>query len=180
MTQKRYVWKNVSGWCALDWTDSGITKFIFGLGKKEDAKHNGLETVKIVGDVSKEARWVKDAVSWVDGYFEGRRAEFPAPLDLSAATEFQRGVWKAAIKIPHGKTRSYGQLAKSCGDARAARAVGTALGANPIPVIVPCHRVLKSDGGLGGFSIGIEVKKALLAIEQGGKADAACLRCVRK
>ncbi|MFA6450091.1 MAG: methylated-DNA--[protein]-cysteine S-methyltransferase [bacterium] len=177
MKKKRYIWKNESGWLLLEWTEAGVTRFIFGLTEKEARRQNGLVTVQIVGDISKEPKWVKSAVEWANGYFEGKRAEFPAPLDFSEATEFRRGVWKAAMKIKYGKTRSYGELAKAAGDAKAARAVGNALGANPVLVIVPCHRVLKSDGSLGGFSSGLEVKKALLSLEKGGKADYGRLKC---
>ena len=98
-------------------------------------------------------------------YFSGIRVDFPDKLDLSGATPFQRDVWEAARRIPYGETRSYGWLAGKIGKPRAARAVGQALGRNPFPIIIPCHRVLAGDGGLGGFSGGIEVKKSLLALE---------------
>jgi methylated-DNA-[protein]-cysteine S-methyltransferase len=99
-------------------------------------------------------------------YFSGRRADFPDVLDLSGATPFQRRVWEAARLIPHGETRSYRWLASQIGRPQAARAVGQALGKNPLPVIVPCHRVTAS-GGLGGFSGGIAMKKRLLKLEAG-------------
>ena len=170
MNTKRYGWENKAGWCALDWSESGLTKFIFGSDKKEIAAGIDSETVKIVGDLSDEPTWVKSAVEQLDEYFDGARTAFKAPLDFSASTDFRCRVWKAAMKIPYGKTCSYKELADAAGSPRSARAVGNALGANPLPVIVPCHRILKSDGALGGFSIGIDVKKDLLALEQKGKA----------
>ena len=109
--------------------------------------------------------YFKDISGRLRAYFSGIRVDFPDKLDLSGATPFQRDVWEAARRIPYGETRSYGWLAGKIGKPRAARAVGQALGRNPFPIIIPCHRVLAGDGGLGGFSGGIEVKKSLLALE---------------
>jgi len=89
--------------------------------------------------------------------------KFP-PLDL-AGTEFQKTVWNALRKIPLGKTKSYGEIARAIGRPRAVRAVGGACGANPIPVLVPCHRVLAANKKLGGFSGGLNRKRELLARE---------------
>ena len=87
------------------------------------------------------------------------------PIDLSGGTKFRRRVWEELRRIPRGATRSYGEIAEELGKRRAARAVGGACGANPIPVLIPCHRVLAANGGLGGFSGGLEWKRRLLAIE---------------
>jgi methylated-DNA-[protein]-cysteine S-methyltransferase len=95
----------------------------------------------------------------------GRVPEMLPPLDLSAGTEFQRRVWKVLCRIANGKTMSYMEVATAIGQAKAARAVGSACGANPIPVLVPCHRVLAANHGLGGFSGGLDWKKKLLARE---------------
>lgn len=87
------------------------------------------------------------------------------PLDLARATKFRLRVWPELLRIPHGETRSYGEIAAELGRSRAARAVGGACGANPIPVLIPCHRVLAANGGLGGFSGGLEWKRRLLELE---------------
>lgn len=87
------------------------------------------------------------------------------PLDLSRGTKFRLRVWEALRRIPRAETRSYGALADELGKRKAARAVGGACGANPIPVLIPCHRVLAANGSLGGFSGGLEWKRRLLAIE---------------
>lgn len=87
------------------------------------------------------------------------------PLDLSSGTEFQQAVWRALRRIGWGRTRSYAQLARAVGNPKAVRAAGAACGANPIPVLVPCHRVLATGGGLGGFSAGLNWKLALLRRE---------------
>ncbi len=89
---------------------------------------------------------------------------FP-PLDLSAGTSFQQSVWRALETIPLGQTRSYGEIARAIGKPKGVRAVGGACGANPIPVLVPCHRVLAAGGKLGGFSSGLHWKRKLLECE---------------
>ena len=98
-------------------------------------------------------------------YYAGIQVEFPDELDLSMFTSFQSSVWQAARLIPYGETRSYGWLAEKVGKPGGARAVGQALGRNPFLVIVPCHRVVAGDGGLGGFGGGLEMKRRLLEME---------------
>ena len=98
-------------------------------------------------------------------YFGGEKAAFNDKLDLSGATPFQRAVWEKTRLIPYGETRSYLWVAEQMGRPEAARAVGQALGKNPLPVIVPCHRVLASDGSLGGFTGGLDMKRRLLSLE---------------
>lgn len=100
-------------------------------------------------------------------YFAGQRRSFDLPLDLSGGTDFQRAVWQALLLIAPGDTRSYGALARALGNAAAVRAVGAAVGRNPISVIVPCHRVLGADGALTGYAGGLPRKTALLALEAG-------------
>ena len=98
-------------------------------------------------------------------YVAGKRRAFDQPLDWRAIKPFQRAVLQAARTIPFGETRSYGWIAQKIGNPRASRAVGRALGANPIPIILPCHRVIASDGGLGGYGGGVPLKKKLLQLE---------------
>jgi O-6-methylguanine DNA methyltransferase len=102
-------------------------------------------------------------------YFDGHKATFDVELDLSIGTPFQQAVWKAVRKVPYGTLVSYKKVAQEPGNARAARAVGNALGANPIPIVVPCHRIIRKDGGLGGFTGGIRWKKKLIELELGQK-----------
>ncbi len=103
--------------------------------------------------------------SCLRSYFRGGLVAFPDQLDLTLATPFEREVWVAARLIPYGETRSYRWIAGQIGRPRAARAVGQALSRNPLPIIVPCHRVITSEGGLGGFGGGLEMKRRLLALE---------------
>ncbi|MBI5303297.1 MAG: methylated-DNA--[protein]-cysteine S-methyltransferase [Chloroflexi bacterium] len=98
-------------------------------------------------------------------YAEGHRREFDVRLDWSLVKPFQRAVLQAAHRIPFGETRSYGWIARAIGKPGASRAVGQALGANPLPIILPCHRVISSDGGLGGYGGGLALKRKLLALE---------------
>ncbi len=99
-------------------------------------------------------------------YLAGRRAFFSVPVDLSGAGAFQRDVLGAARAIPFGETRAYAWIARRIGSPRAVRAVGTALGRNPVPLIVPCHRVLRSGGDLGGYGLGTDLKRLLLDLER--------------
>ncbi len=98
-------------------------------------------------------------------YFEGKRDSFDLPLDFKG-TDFQKSVWKLLLEIPYGETRSYGQIAKQLNRPKAARAVGTAIGKNPISIIAACHRVIGASGALTGFAGGLTVKAALLKLEK--------------
>ncbi|MGD1086891.1 MAG: methylated-DNA--[protein]-cysteine S-methyltransferase [Verrucomicrobiota bacterium] len=110
-------------------------------------------------------RWHKLASRAVARVLRGRPAGRTPPLDLAGATPFQARVWAALRRIQTGGTQSYGQVAAAIGAPGAARAVGGACGANPVPLLIPCHRVLASDGGLGGFSGGPRWKRKLLGVE---------------
>lgn len=117
-----------------------------------------------------EPGWVRDAAPFrptgaqLDQYFAGELVEFDLPLK-PAGTVFQEQVWQALTEIPYGKTWSYGELARHIGKPKASRAVGAANGLNPIPVIIPCHRVIGSNGQLTGFGGGLETKEFLLGLE---------------
>lgn len=104
------------------------------------------------------------AVAQILEYLEGKRRRFDLALDLRA-TPFQRAVYEALLAIPYGETRTYAEIARAVGRPRAVRAVGAANGANPLPLVVPCHRVVASGGKLGGFGGGLALKRRLLAME---------------
>jgi methylated-DNA-[protein]-cysteine S-methyltransferase len=101
----------------------------------------------------------------LDEYLEEQRKVFDIPL-LMVGTDFQKRVWNALMRIPYGATSTYGQVAQDMGSPRAVRAVGSACGANPIGIIIPCHRVIGSDGGLVGYGGGMPLKRRLLALER--------------
>lgn len=108
---------------------------------------------------------IKEICIQFDEYFAGKRQTFNLPLSAKG-TDFQQTVWKQLQEIPYGQTISYSQLAKAIHHPKACRAVGSANGKNPIPIIIPCHRVIASNGGLGGYASGLEIKKQLLALEK--------------
>jgi methylated-DNA-[protein]-cysteine S-methyltransferase len=101
----------------------------------------------------------------LDLYFEGKLTEFDLPLDWQLSRDFRRRALRAIYRIPYGRTRSYTEIARSAGNERAVRAAGTACGANPIPIVVPCHRVLRTSGALGGYGGGLPMKESLLKLE---------------
>jgi methylated-DNA-[protein]-cysteine S-methyltransferase len=101
----------------------------------------------------------------LDLYFAGDLTEFELPLDWQLSKDFRRKVLRAIARIPYGQTRSYTQMAASAGNERAVRAAGTACGTNPLPLVVPCHRVLRSGGTLGGYGGGLPMKEGLLRLE---------------
>ena len=104
-------------------------------------------------------------IKQLEEYFDGSRTVFSLPLDIRG-TEFQKSVWDALKKVPYGETRSYGEIARYIGKPKAARAVGNANRKNPIPIIIPCHRIIGSDGSMVGFGGGIPLKKKLLELEK--------------
>jgi methylated-DNA-[protein]-cysteine S-methyltransferase len=108
---------------------------------------------------------LNEAKQQLQAYFAGKLQQFDLPLDLSAGTAFQQAVWLALLAIPFGKTTSYSALSISIGKPLAVRAVGTAIGRNPIGIIVPCHRVIGLDGSLTGYAGGLHRKEAFLKLE---------------
>jgi methylated-DNA-[protein]-cysteine S-methyltransferase len=133
-----------------------------------DVRSNAKQ-VATAKDASAQAILLKTKKQ-LEQYFAGRRTSFDVALDL-VGTEFQVQAWRALCRIPFGKTISYGQQAAKIKKPKAFRAVGSANGKNPIPIIVPCHRVVSSDGSLGGYSLGLKMKKQLLALEGVSEAE---------
>ncbi len=133
----------------------------------------GVSLDTFLGDLDPLARteWNPSALAAISGqlgeYFSGQRSHIDLPVDLSRATPFQRRVLQTARTIPAGQVWTYGQMAQTIGKPRASRAVGQALGRNPVPIVIPCHRVIASDGSLGGYSGGggLNSKKLLLHME---------------
>jgi methylated-DNA-[protein]-cysteine S-methyltransferase len=136
--------------------DGNITQLRFGKPKKSD----------VVGLEEKESKVIKLAKKQLDQYFAGKRKDFELPL-APAGTAFRQKVWKALQTIPYGKTKSYGEIAKKIKNEKATRAVGGANHNNPISIVIPCHRVIGSDGSLTGYGGGLKAKQYLLDLEQG-------------
>lgn len=142
--------------------------------KSDGAKLVSIWFEKDKRDASRpgQASGVRDAIldqtrRELDEYFAGKRKTFDVAFAPAEGTGFQRSVWKALTKIPFGQTVSYGYIAKAIGMPSAVRAVGAANGANPIPIIVPCHRVIGANGSLTGFGGGLDRKRYLLGLERG-------------
>ncbi|HEY6350889.1 MAG TPA: methylated-DNA--[protein]-cysteine S-methyltransferase [Candidatus Angelobacter sp.] len=138
------------------------------------ATERGLRYVYFGGALPEPRKWeawieapqvLRPYEEQLQAYFRGELREFTCKLDL-AGTEFQKRCWNALLRIPYGKTRSYAEIAREVGSPRAFRAVGQANHNNPIPIIVPCHRVITSSGTLGGYGGGLEMKRALLRLEE--------------
>ena len=143
-------------------TSRGICRLL--IGAQEDRSLGRLiQPQELLGE---DDPLLDQAARQLEEYFLGRRREFQLPLDLRG-TCFQKTVWDALQRIPFGETRSYAGIARQVGSPRAVRAVGRANGANPVPIIVPCHRVVASGGGLGGYGGGLDCKRRLLALESG-------------
>lgn len=140
-------------------TDQGIRRVDFG------PDPDGVQPDEQLSSAPPPAH-LDSALTELREYFAGKRREFALLLDLSATTDFQRRVYERLLRIPYGQVATYGEVARDIGaDASAARAVGGAVGSNPIAIVIPCHRVVASDGRLVGFGGGIERKAALLRLE---------------
>ncbi|MBA7618918.1 Methylated-DNA--protein-cysteine methyltransferase [subsurface metagenome] len=147
----------------------GILSSAQGLLRTTLPQHSAQQARHLLGESSNYAVW---SPNLFDGlmecfriYLSGGKITFPDQLDLSGATPFQRRVWEITRLIPYGETRSYTWVAQQVDKPRVARAVGQALARNPLPIIIPCHRVLTIDGRLGGFGGGVEMKRRLLHLE---------------
>jgi len=150
------------GWIGLAWTSRGLVSL-------QLPRSTRAQALRDLQREYPEGVWRDSApdemLRELKEYAAGRRRAFDLPLDWSSIKPFQRAVLKAASHIPFGETRSYGWIAQQIGKPRAARAVGQALGANPIPIILPCHRVIASNGTLGGYGGGLPMKVMLLKLE---------------
>jgi methylated-DNA-[protein]-cysteine S-methyltransferase len=136
---------------------------------------NGLRRIDFAnGNSRPDPAWrdnpaaLKETISQLGAYFAGELKEFDVPL-APEGTQFQKNVWRHLGEIRYGEAISYGELARRIGNPKASRAVGLANGANPIPIIIPCHRVIGSDGKLTGYGGGLSVKEKLLALEAQGR-----------
>jgi len=125
-----------------------------------------LRKVEVPGCDRGASALIDKAAAQLEEYFDGERREFDLPLNPSG-TPFQMAVWKELLAIPYGETRSYKQIAQNIGNPKALRAVGMANNRNPISIIIPCHRVIGSDGSLVGYGGGLDMKQKLLDLERG-------------
>mgnify|MGYP000850979676 CR=1 FL=1 len=147
-----FTYETIIGKITITECDLQITSIDFG---ESDAKQS----------TRKETPFMKEARKELEEYFKGTRKTFTLPLSLEG-TPFQKKVWQVLMTIPYGKTMTYKQVAEAIGNPKACRAVGLANNRNPIPIIVPCHRVIGSNGKLVGYAGGLHIKEKLLEMEQ--------------
>ena len=141
--------------CLANWSDK----------KKSDRTNNRLKKSLNAVFVEESSEIIYETIKQLDEYFIGERQHFDIPL-LMVGTVFQKSVWNELLQIPFGKTASYAEQAKRIGNEKAVRAVANANAANAISILIPCHRIIGSDGKLTGYAGGLDVKKKLLALEK--------------
>jgi len=149
------------GWCGLRRNEAGLSRSTLPLATREEA----IRLVAEGGAWEERDSLLSEAARLLRRYFDGERVDLRLPLDLRAKGRFVRHVLRACAQIPYGETRSYGELAAMADKPAAARAVGQVMARNPLPLFVPCHRVIAADGSLGGFGGGLEMKRRLLRLE---------------
>jgi methylated-DNA-[protein]-cysteine S-methyltransferase len=137
-----------------------------------NANPNGIQTIRIGTKSNKISRSEKHPdrnlerlIFLLKNYFQGKKVDFNIRYDISYFPTFTQKVLKVVASIPYGKTTTYSKIAKRIGRPKASRAVGQAVGSNPLPIVIPCHRVIRKDGSLGGFAYGLNWKRTLLKIE---------------
>ena len=150
----------------IDLSEIGLRKLSL-VSTESTIKHKFSDTNPIPGETGHEKpdKLFVEIKEQLLEYFKGSRRRFSVPLDLRSGTDFQRRVWHVLQQVPYGIVITYGEVAKRMGNQRAARAVGNACAANPVPVIIPCHRIVRSDGRLGGYTSNVNAKKSLLLLE---------------
>ncbi len=167
--QMRYlVFPSPWGWMGVSGASIGLTHLVLphsSAGEAEQALFTVGARRAVPGKEDSQNPVFQDLARRLKLYFEGHEVSFPDKVDLAAATPFQREVWLALRDIPYGKTVSYGELAFKSGRPSAARAIGQALHRNPLPIILPCHRVVGSSGKLTGYAGGVDLKRRLLELE---------------
>jgi methylated-DNA-[protein]-cysteine S-methyltransferase len=150
------------GPCTIAASKVGLTRVAFAA--PEDL--SGRPETPVTGDSRSVQAILEAAQEQLQAYFAGQLKQFELPLDVSARTRFQRDVLAACVGVGYGEQVSYGELARRSGHPGAARAVGQVMATNPLVLVVPCHRIIGSGGGLTGFGAGLALKQALLAMEQ--------------
>ena len=158
------VFRTPWGWMGLSETAKGIDAVVLPKASRRAVLSElGLPSAKLLeGRISLRLR---EAQVQLTGYLAGTRRSFDLPMDLSRGTSFQQKVWRTLRRISYGRLRSYQWVAARVGGSQYARAVGNAVGANPMPIVIPCHRIVAQDMSLGGFSCGLPTKRKLLTLE---------------
>jgi methylated-DNA-[protein]-cysteine S-methyltransferase len=159
---KYTILKTEMGWVGILGSSKGLLRVTLPKSSAQEARQQLGDRVK---KASRSDKFFAGLSPRLRNYFAGHPVAFPDELDLSLATTFQHQAWAVTRLIPYGETRSYSWVARQLGKAKAGRAVGRALGQNPLPIITPCHRVVAKNGKLGGYSGGVKMKRHLLKLE---------------
>jgi len=171
-----FTFETPFGWMGLSAGGKGLAALALPQADRESAARKLGELLRSRGvplnvvETPAEGSLLRRARDSILEYLSGERAKFRLPIDLGPLTSFQRRVLRVTASIPYAQVRTYKWVATAAGRPGAARAVGQALSQNPLPIVIPCHRVIRSDGGLGGFSAGLDRKVWLLDLERGGAA----------
>jgi len=170
------------GYVGIITTEQGLVRIVLPHRSKKEVEREirralGTRGIANLAPTSsrRALKTLETAEQQIIEYLAGKRTAFDLTLAPPKATDFTRSVWRACCEIPYGETRSYHWIASQIGRRKASRAVGMALGANPLPLIVPCHRVVRSDGSLGGFGGGLNLKRRLLKFERACGARRSCM-----
>lgn len=163
MKEAYFLFENEFGWIGLRGFEGRLTRLVLPKPSRDEAKaallagatHNAVETNLDFSSI----------VEQVLAYFNGIPVDFECSVELEGASDFEKAVWAAAREVGYGRITSYGSIARRISIPTGARAVGRALGRNRVPLIIPCHRIIRSDGSLGGFADGLDWKQRLLRIE---------------
>ena len=158
------IFKSRWGWMGVSETTKGIDAVVLPKVSRQ-AVLSGLQAGSIELLKSQASPRLREARAQLIDYLAGKRRSFDLSLDLSRGTSFQQKVWRALRRISYGRLRSYQWVAVRVGGRQYARAVGNAVGANPMPIVIPCHRIVAQDASLGGFSGGLPTKRKLLTLE---------------
>ena len=164
-----YVFPTKMGWVGIAGMDGKISDLELPRPTREEAESAIKEGIE--GTLVESEHDFSGESEKIAAHFAGKRVEFECEVDLSGSGSFDRRVWAAAREIGYGELETYGELAARIGCPRGARAVGQALGRNRIPLIIPCHRIVRSSGALGGFGCGLGWKRRLLELEGNGQGS---------
>jgi len=162
--RRAVIFKSPWGWMGISETSKGIDAIALPKGSKRTIE-TGLRTMVDGPFEPGGSARLEAARRQLIEYLDGKRDTFDVSLDLSRASPFRRRVWRVLQRVPYGKLRSYQWIAARVGGRRYARTVGNAVGANPLPIVIPCHRIVAQDASLGGFSCGLPMKRKLLTLE---------------
>lgn len=162
-TSHKASFQTTWGWMEIATTEKGVTSIMLSRSNRKPGRKTVPDRVS-PGNGTSVTLWNQARIQLIE-YLAGERRAFSLPVDMSGGTPFQRRVWRTILRIPYGRVRSYQWVAARVGGKQYARAVGMALGYNPVPIVVPCHRIVAHDGSLGGFSCGLPVKRRLLKLE---------------